>query len=142
MSPGMRGNCVSSIRIPTVKPKMFCPPLTLIALVQLGQFLTSPAQMTLHGLVVFGVRELRQVALPVPEAATHLAEIAPGDTAVAPLAGRFRVQHEQSVDGAHHPVPLLPSPVGALEIGEHASDDLAPRDGRIVLGLERYLAAQ
>src|SRR6266480_2514140 len=28
MSPGMRGNCVSSMRMPTVKPYWFCPPRT------------------------------------------------------------------------------------------------------------------
>ena len=30
MSPGILGNRVSSMRIPTEKPKMFCPPLTLM----------------------------------------------------------------------------------------------------------------
>ena len=32
MSPGILGNRVSSMRIPTEKPKMFCPPLTLMSM--------------------------------------------------------------------------------------------------------------
>src|SRR5207247_8884063 len=111
---------------------MFCPPLTLMpgssgwssmGLVELGELLACSAEMSLDRLVVLGVGKLGQVALPVAEPAPDFAQIAPGHAAVAPLAGRLRVEHAEAVDGAHHAVPLLASPVGALATGEHAGQD-------------------
>src|SRR6266581_8238408 len=108
MSPGMRGNCVSSMRMPTECPKMFCPPRTRVMclipsftqpsprrtrairqfdrvsariaalspegrgiqrlLVELRELLSRLPEVAFHGLVVLGVRELGQIALPVREA--------------------------------------------------------------------------
>src|SRR6266542_511558 len=111
------------------------------ALVQLGELLPRSAEMSLHCLVVLGIGEFGQITLPVPEPAPDLAQIAPGHAAVAPLGGRLRVQHEQAVDGPYHAVPFLALPEGALEIAEHARQELPARHRRIVLGQERHRAS-
>src|SRR5215472_11825364 len=143
MSPGIRGNCVSSTRMPTEKPNTFRPPLNRIRrLVQLGELLPRPAEVSLYRFVVLSVGELGQVALPVAEPAPHLTQVAPGDSAIAPLGGRLGIEDEETIDSADHALPVLAAPVGALEVGEHARKELAARHGDVVLGSERHLASQ
>src|SRR5229473_2946841 len=129
MSPGMRGNWVSSMRMPTECPKMFCPPRTRVTclfplLVELGELLSRFPEVTFHGLVVLGVRELGQIALPVREAPLDLAQVAPGDAAIPPLARGFRIEDQEAIDGADNLVPGLTLPVDGLEVDEHPPQEL------------------
>src|SRR5205814_1486562 len=108
MSPGILGNRVSSMRIPTEKPKTFCPPFTLIPspacrspwLVELSELLPRLPQLSFYRFVVGGVGEFRQIALPVAEAALELAHVGPREAAISPLLGRPGVEHEEPVDHA------------------------------------------
>ena len=59
----------------------------------------------------------------------EVTQAAPGDPAIAPLASRFRGQHEDPVDDGHDLAPLLATPVDPLEVGEHADQELALRHG-------------
>src|SRR5437016_2233325 len=165
MSPGMRGNCVSSMRMPTECPKMFCPPRTLMCppvqpsprharalrqldrvsrleghthLVELRELLSRLPEVAFHGLVVLGIRELGQIALPVREAPLDLAHVAPGDAAIPPLARGFRIEHQEAIDGADDLVPGLTLPVDGLEVGKHPPQELPARHRRVVLVRQRH----
>src|SRR5437879_12148526 len=145
MSPGVRGNCVSSMRMPTEWPKMFCPPRTLVtclfppsSLVELGGLLSGFPEVAFHGLVVLGVRELGQIALPVRETPLDLAQVAPGDAAIPPLARGFRIEDQEAIDGADNLVPGLTLPVDGLEVDEHPPQELPARHRRIVRFRQRY----
>src|SRR6266849_963748 len=148
MSPGMRGNWVSSMRMPTEWPKMFCPPRTRVIcpypslfkrLVELGELLSRFPQVTLHGLVVRGIRELGQIALQVREAPLGLAHVAPGHAAIPPLPCRFRIENEEAIDDAHDLFPGFALPVDGLEVGEHPTQEVSARDGRVMLVRQRHL---
>src|SRR5216683_6162764 len=143
MSPGMRGNWVSSMRMPTEWPKMFCPPRTRVTclfplLVELGELLSRFPEVTFHGLVVLGVRELGQIALPVREAPLDLAQVAPGDAAIPPLARGFRIEDQEAIDGADDLVPGLALPVDGLEVGKYPPQELPARHRRVVLVRQRH----
>src|SRR6266545_4984468 len=164
MSPGILGNRVSSMRIPTEKPKMFWPPLTLTLgpspwdphlgtltpipasgspwLVELSELLPRLPKLPLHGLVVGGVGKFRQVALQVSEAAPELAHVGPRETAIAPLVPPLGVQHEQPVDHADDAVPRLPLPIDPLQVREDAREELSLCHGCKVLGRECHLAPE
>src|SRR5207249_9745224 len=96
-------------------------------LVEPGELLANPPELRLDLLVVERVREVREVALPVGQATVEVTQAAPGDPAIAPLASRFRGQHEDPVDDGHDLAPLLATPVDPLEVGEHADQELALR---------------
>src|SRR4029453_18703343 len=81
--------------------------------------------MPAHLDIVGRVGELGEVALPVGQAALILPGLGEGDAAVATLRAPRGVEADQAI--AHLPrlLPVLGPPVDALEIGEHAREELS-----------------
>src|SRR5262245_14982766 len=132
MSPGTRGNRVSSMRTPTEYRGSRCSPRSgtteptfgADTLVELGELLAHPPELRLHLLVIGSVGKVGEVALPVRQRSSKLTHARPGNAAIAPLPAGVGRQHEEAVDHRHDLRPGLLPPVDALQVGEHTRQEL------------------
>src|SRR5262245_23262572 len=141
MSPGIRGNRVSSMRTPTEnhgspRSEGTAPAAGADTLVELGEFLAHPPELGLHLLVVGGVGKISEVALPVRQRASKLTHARPRNAAIAPLAAGVGRQYEEPVDHRHDFLPRFLAPVDTLQVGEHAGQELTLGHGHELLAGE------